>query len=79
MRTIKSARKGIQTARKGIQNFLIRLWRDESDQGATEYILIMVVIGALIVAFKKPLLTMIKTRTNDVSTKLGGFIQQINP
>ena len=38
-----------------IKRGLIRLWKDESGQGATEYILILVVVSAIVFAFKEPI------------------------
>lgn len=35
-----------------MKNFLKRLWKEESAQGATEYILLLVVVVALVLLFK---------------------------
>ena len=35
----------IQLFKNGFQKFFRRIWEDESGQGATEYILILVVVG----------------------------------
>ena len=50
---------------------LKKLWQDESGQGAMEYILILVVVGALVVAFKDEIVTIIKNKTADMGGKLG--------
>ena len=62
---------------KTLKNTLKRLWQDESGQGATEYILIMVVLAVLIFAFKDRLGTLIEARTNDVSDKLAEAISDM--
>ena len=48
---------------KTIKNTLKNIWKDESGQGATEYILMLVVVVAIAFAFRKPILNII-TRTN---------------
>ena len=65
-------------ALKGFQNFLLRLWRDESGQGATEYILILVVVGVIVVAFKGKIKKIITERTEEVGGKIRSAISQIN-
>ena len=57
-----------------IKQALKKLWQDESGQGATEYILILVVVGVLIVAFKDKIVGIIEKRTEDVGGKLSGAI-----
>ena len=48
-----------------IKKALIRLWRDESGQGATEYILILVVVSVIVIAFREK----IKTGIQGITTK----------
>ncbi|MCZ0931615.1 MAG: Flp1 family type IVb pilin [Oligoflexia bacterium] len=55
---------------KKIKSTLKRLWQDESGQGATEYILMIVVVIALVMLFKDKILDMIGKRTDEVSIKL---------
>lgn len=62
-----------------IKQTLIRLWKDESGQGATEYILILVVVGVLIIAFKGKIVKIIEDRTGEVGSKIAGFINTIAP
>ena len=54
-------------------------WRDESGQGATEYILILVVIGVIVIAFKTPIEKAITKQTGAVGEKIGDFITEIKP
>lgn len=55
---------------KHLKKFLKDLWQDESGQGATEYILILVVLGVVIIAFREKLAELFKDRTGQVSEKL---------
>ena len=61
-----------------IKKIFLNIWRDESGQGATEYILILVVVAVMIVVFKDHLKTMIIDRTKQMSDKVGQFMDQIN-
>ena len=60
-----------------IKQTLVRLWKDESGQGATEYILILVVVGVLIIAFKGKIVKIIEDRTGEVGNQIKGFIGNI--
>ena len=55
---------------KKIKNYLKQLWSDESGQGATEYILMLVVIVAIVFAFRRPILDMIKVRTEGINDEM---------
>ena len=57
-----------------IKHTLKRLWLDESGQGATEYILILVVVVALVLAFKGKIVQIITDRTGEVGDKIKGAI-----
>ena len=61
-----------------IKKILLNIWRDESGQGATEYILILVVVAAMIIVFKNQIKEMIGKRTDDMSLKIKEFMDQIN-
>ncbi len=39
-------------AMRNLKHHVINLWKDESGQGATEYILLLVVVVALVLLFK---------------------------
>ena len=59
-----------------LKNTLKQLWQDESGQGAMEYILILVVVGAIVFAFKDKIVGIIGDRTQQVGDKLKGAIDQ---
>ena len=59
-----------------IKTLTRQLWQDESAQGATEYILLLVVIVALFMAFKEQILGMIKQKMGSVSGKIMNFNPQ---
>ena len=61
-----------------IKKALIRLWRDESGQGATEYILILVVVSAIVFAFKDPIQRRIGTLTEDSMDKVKAKMDNLN-
>ncbi len=42
------------------------LWNDESAQGATEYILLLVVVVAIVMVFKNPILAAVKGKMGDL-------------
>ena len=62
-----------------IKKALKQLWQDESGQGAMEYILILVVVGAIVFAFKGKIIEIIQTRTVDMGSKLGTTMNQLGP
>ena len=49
--------------------FLKNLWKDESGQGATEYVLIIAVVAAIVIAFKGQIVGMIEGKTRDLGGK----------
>ena len=61
-----------------IKNTLKRLWQDESGQGATEYILILVVVAVIVMVFKDTIKDIIAKRTKDVGGKLGDAIDTLS-
>lgn len=61
-----------------LKKALKKLWLDESGQGATEYILILVVVGALIIAFRRPLIRIIEERTGEMGESLKNAISTIS-
>ena len=60
---------------KKVTNFLKKLWKDESGQGATEYILLLVVIVGLVLMFGPRIQEIIKGKVGE----LGGMIDQVKP
>ena len=61
-----------------IKNILKRLWQDESGQGATEYILILVVVAVIVMVFKDKIKEIIASKTEDVGGKLGDAIGELS-
>jgi len=60
---------------KKIQNFAKELWKDESAQGTTEYILMLVVVVAIAIAFKDKILGVVKAKVDDLGGKIQGFTE----
>ena len=58
-----------------MKSFFKKLWQDESGQGATEYILILVVVVAIVMAFKGKIIGIIEGRTGEMGEKLGKVFQ----
>lgn len=56
-----------------LKNFSKKLLKSQSGQGATEYILLVVVIIALVAAFKTPILEAIKGKTEALKTGIMDF------
>jgi Flp pilus assembly pilin Flp len=56
--------------------FMRRLIKDESGQGATEYILLLVVVVAIAMIFKKQIQQIVSDKINEVSTSIGSFSVQ---
>lgn len=49
------------------------LWQDESAQGATEYILMLVIVVGIAMLFKGQIMNVIKGKVEDLSGKIEGF------
>ena len=47
--------------------------KDESGQGATEYILLLVVVVAIAMVYKDQILGIVKSKIGDVSGQISGF------
>ena len=52
---------------------LKRLWNDESGQGATEYILILVAVVAVAIIFRGQLLGFVNTKLGEISSGIGSI------
>ena len=61
-----------------IKKALIRLWRDESGQGATEYILILVVVSTIVIVFKDKIRTSIEGFTSKTTGQINERIGELN-
>lgn len=60
---------------KALSKQLKALWNDESAQGSTEYILLLVVVVAIVLAFKKPIMAAVTGKMEE----LKGGMDQIKP
>jgi Flp pilus assembly pilin Flp len=51
----------------------MQLWNDESGQGATEYILLLVVVVALVLLFKGKIRTAISNKLDELEGNIQSF------
>ncbi len=58
---------------KKINKTLAAIWKDESGQGATEYILLLVVIVGLATLFGERIKQAVTDKINEVSGLISGF------
>ena len=56
-----------------LKQHLKRLWKDESAQGATEYILLLVVIVALMFIFKGKIMEVVRGKVGEVGDSIMNF------
>lgn len=54
---------------KQLKNFLKQLAKDESGQGAAEYILLIALVVTIVFLFGDKLKAMIQSRTNDIDNQ----------
>ena len=59
-----------------IKNALRNLWKDESAQGTSEYILVLVVVIAVALLFKEQILSIVKGKMDDIGSSIGKFKPQ---
>jgi Flp pilus assembly pilin Flp len=59
--------------KKTALNTLKKLWSDESGQGATEYILLLVVVVGIAMLFKDKIRGAVDTKLNDLNGQIQGF------
>jgi Flp pilus assembly pilin Flp len=64
-----------KAVKASLKSSLQALWKDESAQGATEYILLLVVVVAIVVVFKKPILEAVSKKMGE----LQGGMDSIKP
>lgn len=50
-----------------------QLWNDESAQGATEYILMLVIVVGIAFMFKQKIMTIITGKVGDLGDQIGNF------
>jgi Flp pilus assembly pilin Flp len=61
---------------KNIIGVLKNLWKDESGQGATEYILLLVVVVALALLFRGKITDTLTAKLEELGGAIGGFTVQ---
>lgn len=59
-----------------IKSTLKQLWADESGQGATEYILLLVIVVAVAFLFKDQIRTILTDKLAQLGSDIGGFTSQ---
>ena len=55
---------------KKVKTVLKNIWNDESGQGATEYILLIVVVIAAVAAFKDPILDALSGKMDQIRSSM---------
>lgn len=58
---------------KYITRIFKKLMRDETAQGATEYILLLVVVVAIAMLFRTQIQTILTQKINEIGGAIGGF------
>lgn len=58
---------------KRVATFASNLWKDESGQGATEYILLLVVVVSLAMLFKGQIMQIVGSKLQELSSSIGSF------
>ena len=56
-----------------LKNFFQELWNDESAQGATEYILLIVIVVGIAMMFKGQIMKILEGKLGEISEKINGF------
>lgn len=59
-----------------MKNFVKSLWKDESAQGATEYIMLLVVVVGLALLFKDRITEQVNRLIGELGSGLGKFSVQ---
>lgn len=61
-----------------VTTFMKNLWNDESGQGATEYILLLVVVVALAMVFKGRIMEIVGSKLTELAGSIGQFTSNPN-
>lgn len=61
---------------KKIKELALQLWNDESAQGATEYILLLVIVVALALLFKERIMGIVTTKLDELGGAVGSVTAQ---
>lgn len=63
----------MKTLCASLNSLLKNLWKDESGQGATEYILLLVVVVALALMFRGKITETLKSKLEELGSAIGSF------
>jgi Flp pilus assembly pilin Flp len=58
---------------KSVKTFSKRLFKNKAGQGATEYILLLVVVVALVLMFKDKIKSTLESKVGDLKSSIEGF------
>lgn len=58
---------------KNLKSFAIKLWKDESAQGATEYILLLVAVVAIMFIFRERVTNVMRDKIGAVGDQIANF------
>lgn len=58
---------------KSMTSMMKNLWKDESGQGATEYILLLVVVVGLAFVFKDKIMAIVTGKLEELAGSIGEF------
>lgn len=58
---------------KKVATMLKNLWKDESGQGATEYVLLVVVVVALVMLFRERIYAALSDKLGTLASDITGF------
>ncbi len=61
---------------KNLKNTVKSLWKDESAQGMTEYILLVVVVLAIAMIFKERIKEFVSSKLGEIGSDMGNFKSQ---
>lgn len=61
---------------KSMTSMMKKLWKDESGQGATEYILLLVVVVAIGFLFKGKITEIVTGKLEELGASIGSFTSQ---
>ena len=56
--------------KNNLKKVLVKLWKDESAQGITEYILLLVIVVTIVTLFKDKIKSVISTKVGDLSSQI---------
>jgi Flp pilus assembly pilin Flp len=65
--------KNLKNIQMRAKEFLRRMIEDESGQGATEYILLLVVVVAIAMLFRDKIQTIVSSKIDELNSQIGSF------